>query len=169
MLDSTVDCWIDAFETWLGSGGGTTIFPSLTLNLDIALFIQTDIGSHYFFNNQIGFIGGELKFTMIKSLSQGIAYSPYKEINPVYESWMAEMEKVNAASGVGLNKGIMTGAEWFTWMRSEIELVKTAKFGMIISLIFAFIILTCSTLNIVISILSITCIAIIILSITAIM
>ena len=56
MLDSTVECWIDDFETWLSGGGGTGSFPSSNLNADLKLFIKTNEGLPHFYKNLIGLI-----------------------------------------------------------------------------------------------------------------
>ena len=63
----------------------------------------------------------------------------------------------------------MTGGKYFSWMRSELEFISSAQTGIILSMLFAFIILNLSTLNILISIFSILCIGLIVLSVVAIM
>ena len=158
-MNGNVECWIEDFETWLSGGGGTGSFPSSNLNSDLALFIKTNEGIPHFYKNYIGFIDGKLKFTMIRALSQGIAESSHSKLNPIYEDWVDEMKSVNEVSGNGLNKGIMTGGIYFTWMRSEQEFARSARNGIMISMVFAFIILNLSTLNLLISLFSIICIA----------
>ena len=119
VLSANVECWIDDFETWLTGGGGSGSFPSANLNSDLSLFIKTNEGIPHFYKNYIGFIDGKLKFTMIRALSQGERFSPYKILNPIYETWLDEMERINKGSSSGLNKGVMTGARDFSFMRSE--------------------------------------------------
>ena len=125
-MDSNVECWIDDFETWLTGGGGSGSFPSGSLNSDLDLFIKANEGLPHFYKNYIGFIDGKLKFTMIRALSQGVPLDPHKNLNPIYEDWVDEMDSINSASGSGLNEGVMTGAEYFVWMRTEEEFFKTA-------------------------------------------
>ena len=69
VLDASVECWIDDFETWLTGGGGTGSFPSGSLNSDLSLFIKSNDGLPLFNKNLIGLIDGKLKFTMIRALS----------------------------------------------------------------------------------------------------
>lgn len=105
---------------------------------------------------------------MIRALSIGLQYDASKNLEPIYEDWLKVEEDVNAGSSNSL-KSKMTGGEWFVFMRSEKEFVSTAYTGMIVSLIFAFIVLNLSTLNFIIAIYSIFCIGIIIVSVVAIM
>ena len=169
VLDSKVECWIEDFESWLSGGGGSGSFPSTSIISDLSLYIQTAKGLEYFYKNYIGLIDNKLKFTMIRATSQGVPNSPNKYLKPIYENWVSEMESINKNSDLGLNEGIVTGGLWFTWMRTEEEFVRTAQNGIIISMIFAFVILNLSTLNLLISIFSIICIALVILSVVAIM
>ena len=160
---------MDDFDTWLTGGGGSGSFPSASLNSDLKLFIKTNEGIPHFYSNYIGFMDGKLKFAMIRAVTHAEKGEPHKTLNPVYEDWMDLMDNTNKASGSGMNKGTMTAAFDFTWMRSELEFYKTAQTGIIMSMTFAFIILNISTLNVIISIFSITCIALIVISVVAMM
>ena len=103
VLDGKVECWIEDFETWLTAGNGTGSFPSASLNSDLDLFVKSNDGAPYFYKNYIGLIDGKLKFTMIRALSQGISRAPHKDLNPIYEKWIDEIDSINKASSTGLN------------------------------------------------------------------
>lgn len=42
-------------------------------------------GASFYNENYIGIINGNLKFVVVKFSAFGIPYSPYDELNPVYE------------------------------------------------------------------------------------
>ena len=133
------------------------------------LFIDDNDGIGHFYKNYIGLIDDKLKFIQIRALSQGERFQPYEKLNPYYEAWVKTMDDINSESPAGINNGVMTGGRYFTWMRSEKEFLYTAQTGILISMAFSFIILNLSTLNIFISIFSIICIGLIVLSVVAVM
>lgn len=84
------------------------------------------------------------------------------------DPWITYVDDLNEKNPAGMNNCKWAG-DAFTWMKTEKTMISSAVQGVIISVIFAFFILVISTMNIIISLFSAVCIALIVVFIVAIM
>ena len=120
---------------------------------------NTQTGQDQYNDYLIGYINGELRFMRIKSLSPTKGTQGYDVVNKAYNDWEDLMNSYNRDSPEGINKAYQSGGHSWAWLVTQQELVRGAIQGILISLLFAFIVLVASTLNIISSIYSIVCIS----------
>ncbi len=111
----------EAFQT-----GNGDPFPSTDFINDVTAFSATDEGQTALNQGYLGLIDGEVRFSMIEVAVHGKPWRPHSEMNPEYERWLEIMDDYNDGSGDGLDKGKATGGDYYTWMASEREFVRSA-------------------------------------------
>lgn len=94
---------------------------------------------------------------------------PYNIKNPIYLKWEAYFQAFRESAPLGLKSCEQTGGIYWAWMASERAFVISAVQGIIIATVFAFLILLVATRNILLATISIFCVAIVIISVVAIM
>lgn len=167
VLDGDVTCWLEDLRTQVGAVPFDT---SAIANFDaeIATFAASTPGKNAMRDGLMGYLDNKLKFMMIKTLATGEAYQPYsimeKVLNP-WEDWL-ETKNNNVADTLGEARW---ASQAFVWMPSERAFVSGAVTGIIISIVFAFIILLLATLNVVIATYSMLCVGFIVISVVAVM
>lgn len=105
----------------------------------------------------------------IYSKSKGIAYDSYQNKNPWYEKWEKYLEDYRANAPEGMKSAEQTAGLLWAWMPSERSFMSSAFKGMTIAGAFSFTILLFATGNIIQAILSLLCVAVVIVSVLAIM
>ena len=164
VLNGQVTCWIQDFLDT--QNGGNTI-PQSNFYTQLEAYINTTTGQDQYNEDLIGYISGQLKFIRIKALSPESPDKGYEGIKAVYENWENLMNFYNSESGHGINKAYQSAGYTWAWFVTQRELVVGAVQGILISLIFAFTVLVLSTMNILIALYAIICIAGIIISVIA--
>lgn len=131
---------------------------------ELNTYLATAAGQNQYNDNQIGLIDGRLFFMRISAIAIAEPATGYDALYPVYEDWEALKFKYNSNSPAGINNAIQTALNHWSFLITQKELVDGAISGSAISLSFAFGVLLCSTLNIVIATYSIICIGFIMIS-----
>lgn len=164
--DQQVTCWIEDF---LNAQNGGSPVAEANFYTELENYLNTITGSNQYNDNQIGYVNGRLYFFMITASTNLEPFTGYEEMWPVYEKWEALVQDYNENSPEGVNNAYQTARYQWAFLVTEKEMVNSAVQGIIISLAFAYIVLTLSTLNIVISSYAILCISCIVVSVIAIM
>ena len=117
----------------------------------------------------LGMIGDDIVYFQLYSVSVGQSKDPYDTKNPIYLKWEGYFQKFRDNAPPGLKHVEQSGGVYWAWMASERAFVTSAVQGIIIAACFAFLILLFATKNIVLATISILCVAIVIISVVAIM
>jgi hypothetical protein len=104
-----------------------------------------------------------MKFKCIASQIPGKSFD---ETNDSFEAWNDLVTSINTASPDGFNN-MWQGAFWWNIMNLQLEFVVNALEGILISLLFAFIVLCLATMNIVVASFATLAILMIIISVMA--
>ena len=163
MLNGQVECWVQDF--WNEMNNGSPVPQSQFYTQLDAYINTTQIGQDQYNDKMIGYIDGELRFMRIKSLSPEDESQGYDQMNALYDKWEKQMKSYNQGSFRGIDKAYQTGGYSWAWLVTQRELVRGAIRGIFISMVFSFIVILASTLNIVSAAYSILCIACIIISV----
>jgi predicted RND superfamily exporter protein len=99
--------------------------------------------------------GDKLKYLAISAVSTQKPFQPRVVMKKVFDQWESLIATTNALSGTGINNAFQTALEAWPSMIVEENLIRGAAQGILIAVIFAFIILTIATLNIYIALLAI--------------
>lgn len=110
-----------------------------------------------------------VKFMEFKATSIGKQWDSYENLNPVYEQWDNFTQIYLMDAPESLQSGKFTGGIFLSWMVSEKAFLQSAIQGVLIALIFSFIILTGVTCNMQIAFLAIVSVAIVVFSVVTIM
>lgn len=108
----------------------------------------------------------KVKFVKVDFRVNALSRDPRSEKMPKYEDIAAFMKTQNDKAPEGMNNMIQGSGAW-RFMPTEKMLVQNAIQGIIIAVAFAFAILLFATGNIIVSAVSIFCVALVILSIVA--
>jgi predicted RND superfamily exporter protein len=114
-------------------------------------------------------IGDDIVYFQLYSTSIGLSKDPYNIKNPIYLMWEAYFSAFRENAPPGLKSCEQSGGVYWAWMASERAFVTSAVQGIIIATVFAFLILLFATKNIILATISIFCVAIVIISVVAIM
>jgi len=113
--------------------------------------------------------GGKLRYMKVQSMSQGNPLDPYDLKIPYYNMWedfLADFKKEAPASMQSVQQ---TAGQFWAFMPSERAFLTSAFQGMSIATVFAFFVLLLATGNIIQAFISLLCVAVIIVSVLAIM
>lgn len=151
------------FETWVGASN----FPvdQNQFITKVKEFLSDSANQKIRSSLLVGIIGNELKFTAIKAIAKQRPFQPLKDMEPVYNLWEALEVTTNIGSETGMKMMYQTALEGWPKMYLKNYLIEGAVQGIIIAVLFAFIVLTIATLNIFISFLAILSIAGILISV----
>jgi len=101
VLDGKVTCWIDDFETHIGS-----LLPSSNFDSDLATFSNTDEGKSAKQGGILGYIDGELKFSGIMSLAVGETNQAAEDMQETLDPWIEYIQEIKDTSLIGFNNPI---------------------------------------------------------------
>ena len=163
VLNGQVECWVQDF--WNEMNGGSPVPQSQFYTQLDAYINTTQIGQDQYNDYMIGYINGELRFMRIKSLSPDDESQGYDQMNSLYNNWENLMQSYNQGSPQGINRAFQSGGYQWAWLVTQRELVRGAIQGILISIVFSFVVILTSTLNIVSAAYSIVCIVCIIISV----
>lgn len=172
VADDYVKCWTDDFNLYLSE-----LNPPLSMPLPPAIFEEklnawvtdNELGQLAKSQQILGFKNDKLIYMKVLSKSKGIAYDAYKNKNPWYEKWEKHMEEYRNDAPKGMDSAEQTAGMLWAWMASEKAFMSSAFKGMTIATAFAFTILLIATGNIIQAIISLLCVAIVIVTVLAIM
>jgi predicted RND superfamily exporter protein len=119
--------------------------------------------------NFLGFKDKKLIYMKITAISIGNPLWPYDKKNPIYERWEAYMQAYRDKAPASMKSVEQTAGQYWAFMVSEKAFLSSAFQGMAISGGFAFGILLLATGNIIQAIVSLICVAVVIISVLAIM
>ena len=130
---------------------------------------ENKVGIRERVGGNLGFVGKDLRFFKISAESIGNPLAPYEEKNPIYEKWESFMVNYRENAPVSMKSGEQTATQFWAFMASEKAFLSSAFQGMGIAGFFAFVILLIATGNIVQALISILCVAIVIVTVLAVM
>jgi predicted RND superfamily exporter protein len=169
VFDGNVECWVDDFETWLTAKGKSYPLPQNEFLTELRLFYNDAANKAVVSKLHIGLFKDELKYVMIKAITKTKPFLPMSESEPHYNKWEAQMQLNNIEAGSGFNQGFQTANGGWAYMKLEEYLFSSAYQGIFISILFAFIVLTTISLNVIVSFIAILSIAGILVSVMALM
>ena len=109
--------------------------------------------------NTVGFIDGKLVYNSVKFKILGYQLLDRQERLAFKKRMDDIVSDLNAKSLPGLNKAHISAWDNWPWLDFRGNLIKDGINGACLTLVFAFIILLLTTLNLIVSVLSILCIA----------
>jgi len=108
-----------------------------------------------------------LRFFEIYATSIGVHGDPYEKNNAIWEQWEDYIIKYRENAPESLKSVDHEGKENWAWLTSQKMFIRSAFQGMAVAGIFAFLVLIYATTNIIQALISIFCVAIVILSVLA--
>lgn len=117
----------------------------------------------------LGFINDRVAYFEIKAESVGDKRAAYEDKYPIYQKWQGFVDDYIKIAPPQLKSIVQTGGVFWCWMESERAFLASATTGMSAAIGFSFLILLFATGNILLSLLAIISVAIVILSVVAIM
>lgn len=196
VADGQVDCWLERFDQHVREKyktvdteypvynpitGAVTLtsqdlYPTRVplnpkdLNRELQEWIAAEDYAHQLAMDKVIIMkDGKLKFFELQVNSIGKQWDSYEHLNPVYEEWANYMKAWTDAAPTELKSAKFTAGITFTWIVTEREFVNSALWGVFFAFIFAFIVLTLVTTNMLLALWSIFSVAIVIVSVVAIM
>ena len=166
VANQVVTCWVQDFVD--AQNGGSPVAEA-NFYTELETYLTTTTGQNQYNDNMIGYVNGELLFIKIVALTTEARFQGYSFLYPVYEEWEELKNEYNSASPVGVNNALQTAGYDWAWLVTEREMNRGAIQGIIISLAFALFVLIMSTYNVVIAVYAVMCIALIVLSVVAVM
>ncbi|KAJ3436249.1 sterol-sensing domain [Anaeramoeba flamelloides] len=161
------ECIMSDFKNWVGE----TNFPVVDRgNNELAQlmknFTESEQGFKYIRNVDYDEKSGDIKFisTFFKTPLNVDLYSAHKYLKIEYEKWVKFESKMQKNAPEGMQISMFSSGGWFEWMRTQEIFVITAVTGAVSSVILAFIVITLTTKNWIIGLLSVTTISSIIIS-----
>ena len=130
---------------------------------------QTRQGQESFYINNIGFVNNSLAFVELRARSPVNFKQTTKAKQPYYDWWQAFTERKREEAPAGLKSLKQTAGITWAVMPSETNFSESAIQGILLAIVFSFVMLVVSTRNIYQSLLSLLCVALIIASILCIM
>jgi protein dispatched 1 len=164
--DQQVTCWVQDFVN--AQNGGNPV-PQANFYTELETYLATTTGQNQYSDNQIGYINGRLYFIKFEALSVAIPFQGYEILEPVYDDWENLKDNYNKNSPIGINNSFQTAAFHWAFLVTEKAFVSGAIQGTLISMLFAFLVLLFSTLNIMIALYSILSIGGIVVSAISVM
>ena len=165
--NSQVTCWVQDFVN--AQNGGNPV-PQADFYTRLNDYITNNsTGIDQFSDNLIGLINGSLRFSVIEAIASADESGGYEKVHPVFEAWEDLKNQYNADSPAGVNKAVQTAKDEWAYLETEREFVRGAIEGIIISMIFGFLVILVSTLNIINAFYSIACIGSIVACVIAVM
>mmetsp|Transcript_18887 Transcript_18887/g.21142 ORF Transcript_18887/g.21142 Transcript_18887/m.21142 type:complete len:303 (-) Transcript_18887:312-1220(-) len=163
--DGDVTCWLEDWYTY-----NTNSFPNgATFYTQLNTYLSTINGQNAANNNEIGYLNNTLKFTRIQATAVAQPFQGYEKTSPIYDKWEDLLKSYNKGAPVGINNAFETARFYWAYLATEKEFVNGAISGTLISMLFAFIILLISTLNIIMAIFATVSISCIVVSVIALM
>lgn len=117
----------------------------------------------------IAFNEDKLKYFEVTAISNGKQWDPYETLNPIYEEWDYFVESYVLNAPDSLKSAKFTGGQYLVWMVTEKAFVDSAQQGVLIAIIFAFMILTIVTCNMLMAFLAIISVGMVMVSVIAVM
>ena len=152
-------------DFWDAMNGGSPVAEA-DFYTTLQTYIETtQTGQDQFNQNLIGLIQGKLKYMRIEALSPEGEQQGYDDMIKIYDQWEEIMKSYNNGSPDGMDNAYQSAGFTWAWLATQEELVTGAIQGITISLTFSFIVLVCSTLNIIAAIYSIICITCIVITV----
>jgi len=110
-----------------------------------------------------------LAYFELAAESIGDKRAAYEDKNPIYLKWQGFIDDFKKNAPKSLHSGTQTAGVFWCWMESERAFLASATTGMTAAVGFSFVILIFATGNILLSLLSIICVGVVIVSVVAIM
>jgi len=164
--DQKVTCWVKDF---LDDQNGGTPVAQADFYTKLEAYLATTDGNNQYSDGQIGYIDGKLLFMRVMALANALPFQGYEVSEPIYDDWEALKDTYNEGSPQGINNCFQTGEIHWAFIITQKTFVTGAIQGTFISLLFAFIVLILSTLNIMVATYAITSITCIVISVVALM
>ena len=170
-MNKEVTCWVDQFVAWLEANSLTyPIEDPATFEEKLYEWATTDtLGKNAKEAFYVGFVDGKIKYTKVKATSKGDPLDPYDKKYPFYEAWENYLAAYRENAPESMRSITQTAGSLWAFMPSEKAFLSSAFQGMGIATVFAFFILILATGNIIQAIISLFCVASIIISVLAIM
>jgi protein dispatched 1 len=127
------------------------------------------VGKTYRSTKALGFVKDKLVYMEFEGKSNVSLREPLDTKLPFYQGWEDFIELWKAKAPAGLGSILQSGGFAWVWMPSEKAFVSSAIQGIVIAMLFAFIVLLMATRNIVQATMSLVCVAIIIVWVVGIM
>jgi len=148
---NTVRCVFDDFKTYKEQNGGT--FPvayadKAAFDADMSAFLLTSVGQAYTANNDVGYIGTELRYIRVLIFSPTKLWLSRSDGLPYRDAWVNFVKATNNGRPAGLTTCLQTAllGDW-CWYELEQALIDGAFLGIAIALPAAFVSLLIFTLN----------------------
>uniref|UniRef100_A0A7S3CP63 SSD domain-containing protein n=1 Tax=Strombidium rassoulzadegani TaxID=1082188 RepID=A0A7S3CP63_9SPIT len=163
-----IACWIEDFKAYVEALPGRSFPDEANFDTDLQDFLGTGPGKSALQKGYLGMYEGEIKYMVVMVYSDVSERAPRDEKLPVYQQYEDYRLEWEGRFNEGLQKFFQHSNAW-PFMPTEEAFAQNAKQGIAISISFALVILLIATRNWVVSIISVFCIGIVIVSIVGIM
>ena len=157
------------YKDYVEGQGKTFPVPSDDFYTELAGFLTTATGMTDLQQNDLAIVDDEILFIKTQGLSNIKGrFMPREQLMEVYENWEGFAADQRQKAPDSLNHLVHTSKSWIN-MPTELAFVRNTIQGIIIAIFFAFLILMVATRNYIVSLMSIACVTMVVVSIVGIM
>jgi len=168
----SVTCWISEFQEFLGEDRGKDFASHEELTQQVGAFLAFSPDGqsrpNFSYRRNIAISEDRIVFTTLSFVTPDESELGFELMRPITEKWERTIADYNQGAPAGVNDVYATTIDWAFAVTSE-DLVSSAVRGLGISLAVAFVAMTLSTLNVVISLYAIFIVGAIVTCVIALM
>ena len=148
-------CFIEGFKAWLESDGKPWPAPQASFLSQLSAYAALD-ETQQMYRDQIGLFtddegNPELRFIAFDFNTTFSPPKPQSWTKGIYDNWEAFIAKENAMAPPGVDRAYQTTEFAWTWLKTQMELIKGVELGVTLVIVIAFVFINISTNNWVIS------------------